>query len=212
VTAGAARRVPVALAVVLSGAFAVATHMALVDGLPRSAGAFLSLVPISILALALLRRARHRVVALGLVAIAVAAFALNWPELERHFPGVFFLEHAGGMLALAAIFGRTLFGGREPLVTTFARITHGTIGEDIARYTRRVTVAWTLFFLAIATASAALYTAGLLEAWSFLVNFLTAPLIAAMFVIEYLVRHRVLPDHERVGILGGMRAFSRHFG
>jgi hypothetical protein len=32
-----------------------------------------------------------------------------------------------------------------------------------------------------------------------------------MFVVEYGVRHRALPNWERVGILGGVRAFSRHF-
>jgi len=32
-----------------------------------------------------------------------------------------------------------------------------------------------------------------------------------MFVAEYGVRHRVLPNWERVGIFGGIRAFARHF-
>ena len=47
--------------------------------------------------------------------------------------------------------------------------------------------------------------------YQFLANFVNPILLGAMFVIEYVVRHRVLPDWERVGVLGGVRAFSRHF-
>ena len=35
--------------------------------------------------------------------------------------------------------------------------------------------------------------------------------IGAMFVLEYLVRHRVLPDWHRIGVLGTVRACTRHF-
>jgi uncharacterized membrane protein len=212
VTLPAARRVPVALVVVLAAGFALAAHLALVDRLPRGAGALLSLVPLAIIALAIFRRTRHRVLALAALALAAAFCALNWSGLEQHFPGLFFVEHAGGNLLLAFLFGRTLAVGREPLVTTFARIAHGGIDERVARYTRKVTVAWTIFFLAVATTSAVLYVGGFAEAWSLLANLGTPLLVGTMFVVEYLVRHRVLPDLERIGILGGMRAFSRHFG
>jgi hypothetical protein len=36
-------------------------------------------------------------------------------------------------------------------------------------------------------------------------------LLVAMFPIEYAVRHRVLPDWERVGVMGSIQAFSRYF-
>ena len=211
-TLPAARRVPVALAVVLAAGFAVAAHLALVDSLPRGAGALLSLVPLAVIAFTMFRRTRHRLVALAVLGAATAFCVINWSGLEAHFPGLFFVEHAGGNLVLAFLFGRTLAPGREPLVTTFARIAHGGIDERVARYTRQVTFAWTVFFLAIATASAGLYFGGFAEAWSLLANLGTPLLVGAMFAVEYLVRHRVLPDLERIGILGGMRAFSRHFG
>jgi uncharacterized membrane protein len=211
VTDGAARRLPVALAVVLSIAFAIAAHMALVDGLPPAAGALLSLVPLSLLATWSFRRTRHRVAALGAIGAVAAAFALNWHAFESHFPSLFFIEHAGGNLLLATLFGRTLAAGREPLVTTFARIAHGGIDEAVARYTRRVTAAWTAFFLCLFAASSLLYFGGLLAAWSLLANILSPILVGLMFAAEYAIRHRVLPDLERSGILGGMRAFSRHF-
>jgi len=69
-----------------------------------------------------------------------------------------------------------------------------------------------VFFASMFTLSCALYLGGLHAAWSLLANFLNAILVVALFVVEYAVRHRVLPNWERAGILGGVRAFSRHFG
>jgi uncharacterized membrane protein len=43
-----------------------------------------------------------------------------------------------------------------------------------------------------------------------LANILSPLLVGAMFVIEYLVRMRALPDWERAGLLGGVHAFRRH--
>ena len=210
-TPAAPRRAWVVLGAVLAAGFAVAAHAALVQGLPPAAGALLSLVPLSLLVLGFFRRTGPRIAALVIVAAGVAAVALEWPALERHFPSVFFLEHAGGNLLLAVVFGRTLFGGREPLVTTFARIAHGGLTPALARYTRKVTIAWTMFFVALFATSAILYGTGMLAAWSLLANLLSPLLIAVMFVVEYAIRHFALPDLERIGILGGVRAFSRHF-
>jgi uncharacterized membrane protein len=88
---------------------------------------------------------------------------------------------------------------------------HGNLPPEVLRYTRQVTIAWTLFFAALFVASCALYLTGERAAWSMLANFATPVGVGAMFAIEYVVRHRVLPNWERVGILGGVRAFSRHF-
>lgn len=210
-TAPPGRRATVALAVALSAAFALAAHVALVNGAPPALGALLCLVPLAGFALWGLGRLRHRVVAFAAIAAVAAALWQGWDQLERHFPDIFFLEHAGTNLALAVLFGRTLVPGREALVTRFARVVHRTFTPQLERYTRKVTVAWTAFFVAMFATSCGLYAAGWMAAWSLFANLLTPLLIAAMFVVEYAVRHRVLPDLERIGILGGIRAFSRHF-
>ncbi|HEX7559297.1 MAG TPA: hypothetical protein VF386_08855, partial [Usitatibacter sp.] len=108
--------------------------------------------------------------------------------------------------------GRTLFGGREALCTRFARLLHGTLPVEVERYSRRVTAAWTIFFATLFALSCTLYFGGFLAAWSVLANILSPILTVAMFMVEYAIRHRVLPQWERVGLLGGIRAFSRHFG
>jgi uncharacterized membrane protein len=204
----------VALGVGLSVAFAILAHAAIVEGIPPAAGAALSLVPlvlIAILAARRSRRSRRRAAVLASIAAAALALWLGWGQLERHFSGLFFLEHAGSNLVLAIVFGRTLLAGREPLVGRFARAVHGDLPPEVVRYTRRVTVAWTIFFVLLFATSCALYLGRFLEAWSLLANIVTPLLVGAMFVIEYAVRLRALPDWERVGILGGVRAFSRHF-
>jgi uncharacterized membrane protein len=201
-----------ALAVVLSAGFAILAHASIIEGVPPAVGALLSLVPLAFIAAGALRRARRPAPWLALLAVAAVAIVPGWGMLERHFPGVFFLEHAGINLALAFFFGRTLAGGREPLITRFARMIHGELPPEVVRYTRQVTLAWTILFLTLFALSCTLYLGGWLAAWSVLANIASPLMVGAMFVVEYAVRHRVLPDWERVGILGGLRAFSRHFG
>jgi uncharacterized membrane protein len=211
VTAGGLRSAALALGVVLSVAFTFLAHAAIIEGVPPAVGAALSLIPVALLSLWAARRTRHRVVVIAAIAAVALALVLGWKDLERHFPNLLFIEHAGANLALGILFGRTLVDGREPLCTRFARLVHGELPPEVARYSRQVTVAWTVFFATLCTLSCVLYLLKFLEAWSLLANVLTPILVGAMFVIEYAVRLRVLPHWERVGILAAVRAFSRHF-
>ena len=211
-TPGPRSRAWVTLAIVVSAGFAIAAHLAIVADAAPAVGALLSLIPLAVLALWLARRARQGAPVLLALAVLAAALWLGWGALERGFANLFFIEHAGAMLVLAIIFGRTLAGERDSLCTRFARMLHATLPPEVERYTRKVTGAWTIFFAVLFLLSCALYLGGFLAVWSLLANILTPILIAAMFVVEYAVRHRVLPGWERVGLLGGIRAFSRHFG
>lgn len=207
-----ARRARAAAAVVVSVTFAVAAHFAIVEGLTAQAGALLSLVPLGFLLAWIARRSSRPQAGGVIVVVAGIAAWLGFPMLKTHFPSLFFLEHAGGQLILAFIFGSTLVAGREPLVARFARLVHGELPPRIALYCRHVTIAWTVFFCVLFTLSCALYLGGFLAAWSLLANILSPALVCTMFAVEYIVRYRVFPDWERVGVLGGIQAFSRHFG
>jgi len=200
-----------AMLVVLSLAGAVLAHFTIVDRFSPLLGAVLSLVPLAFLALWAARRSPHRAWTVAAVALAALGLWAGWGALERHFDGLFFVEHAGGNALLAVVFGRTLAAGREPLCTRFARILHPTLPPEVQAYTRGVTVAWTIFFASLASLSAALYLGGFLTAWSVLATMASPVLVGLMFVVEYAVRIRTLPHWERVGLLGGVRAFSRHF-
>jgi uncharacterized membrane protein len=202
--------VVLALIVVLSAGCALLAHYAIVEARSPTLGALLSLLPVVGVTLALARRARRLLLVLPAVALAGAALWLGWDVLERQFTNLFFIEHAGINLLLATVFGRTLVGNSEALCTRFARILHGTLEPDVERYTRRVTLAWTLFFALQCVLSCILYFGNYLVAWSFLANIANPVLVVLMFLVEYAVRLRALPDHRQVGILAGIRAFSRH--
>jgi uncharacterized membrane protein len=211
VTAPRAYRARTALAVAASAAFALAAHAAIMQGLPAPAGALLALVPVAILLLAFTRRSARKLAGIGL-AVGVALLAwVAFPSLKLNFPSLFFLEHAGGQLLLACLFGRTLMKGHEPLVTQFARAFHGELKPEVVRYTRGVTIAWTAYFVILFVLSCGLYLTGFLAAWSLLANIVGPIGVGAMFTIEYIVRHRMLPELEHAGLLSGVRAFSRHF-
>ena len=120
------------------------------------------------------------------------------------------VPHAVVNLLLLGVFGRTLRAGREPLITGFARRVHGTLTADLELYTRRVTLAWCVFFALQVLASAILFAAAPLPTWSIFVNLLSAPLIVLMFVAEYLYRIARFPDHARVSIWKGVELFVGH--
>jgi uncharacterized membrane protein len=212
VTGERRKRLVLVLAVVTSISFALLAHAALVDSLPPMWGALLSLVPLAGVLVWITRRSGGRLAALALVALAAVGLWLGWGSLQRNFPSLFFVEHAGANLLLALVFGRTLRAGAEPLVTRFARITHPALPPEVVRYTRHVTLAWTIFFATLFTLSCLLYLGGLLAAWSFLANIASPLMVGSMFLAEYAIRLRALPHWPRAGILGGIRAFSRHFG
>ena len=206
------RRALRAVLVFVSVCGAVLLHLAIVGRFGPALGAALSLAPAAVAVAWATRHSRHRGWLLAALALAMVAVYADWDALERHFPSVFYVEHASANLALAVVFGRTLAGGQEPLCTRFARILHnGVLPPYVREYTRRVTAAWTIFFAALAAVSTALYFSGWVEAWSLFATLLSPVLVALMFAVEYLVRMRTFPQLERVGVLGGIRAFSRHF-
>lgn len=100
----------------------------------------------------------------------------------------------GGLLAA---FGSTLRLGRDALITAMARRLHGAISDELALYTRRVTWAWCGFFAVQLTVSLSLFAFAPLVVWSFFVNVLDIPLVAAMFGAEYVFRLNYLRDPPR---------------
>jgi len=192
------------LAAVGLGAYALLAHHLV----SRDAGSVLALLtllgPMVGATLWGLWHAGHRLVALGLAAGAVAVL-LNGSRLPVSW--LYLAQHAGIHLGLAWWFGRTLRGGLEPFITQLARRLHDPMQPTMVVYTRHVTLAWTIYFVAIAGTSFLLFAFAPIAAWSLFANVLTPVSLVAMFVVEYLLRYRLHPEFERVAFLDAVRAY-----
>jgi uncharacterized membrane protein len=159
----------------------------------------------------LLWRTRHPLLAVGGNLLVLGSLVGLWPTLRQNVPLVFFIQHLGTNLALATLFGRSLLGGGEALITQLARaIHHGQISERKRRYTRQATIAWTSFFLGNALISAILWLLAPQSVWSIFANLLSLPLLIAMFIAEHIWRTHALPPEERPSIAQVARAYRLH--
>ena len=170
-------------------------------------GALVAIAPVALLALVLVWRSSQRIVMLGVLALACVALWAGWSALTQHFGIVYWLQYVSMQLVLFITFARTLIGGRQPLCTQFAEAVHAPLTPQQETYTRQITVAWSVFFATMASASTLLFFLAPLTTWSVFDNFLTLPLVALTFIAEYWVRRRALPDMQHAHILDAVRAF-----
>lgn len=115
-------------------------------------------------------------------------------------------------LGLLWIFGRSLLGQREALITQVARFVHGELSPVKERYTRQVTIYWCVFFAGMALISVFLLLFVSVEAWLFFANVLNLPLLGCAFVAEYAYRLVRLPEAARDSFTAPIRAYRRFRG
>jgi uncharacterized membrane protein len=173
-------------------------------------GAVVAIAPVVLIGFLLAWHSPRRLVMMGVLVLVCVALSAIWSVLENHFDVIYWLQNIGMQLVLLMTFGRTLIAGRQPLCTRFAEALYGPVTPQHEIYTRQVTVAWTVFFAAMALASTLLFFLAPLAIWSIFSNFLTLPLVALMFIAEYWVRKLVLPDMQNMHILDAVRAFRNN--
>lgn len=204
------RRIRAVALVALMLAWIVAAYLGSSGRSSADFGVAVGVAPAALLFGAAFWRTQRPLAALAIVLVLVGALALLWPTLRAHPVRLFFAEHLSTHLALALLFGRTLFGVGEPLITRFARLAEGpNLSARKRRHTRHSTQAWTAFFLANASVSTLLYALASQAVWSFYASLLTAPLIGLMFLAEYLWRKRALPPEERPSLAQVVHAWGR---
>ncbi|HZT55564.1 MAG TPA: hypothetical protein VFA35_05010 [Burkholderiaceae bacterium] len=144
----------------------------------------------------------------GLAALAIgglcaqALFGVQVPP-----PLLYLAQHAGIHLFLAGVFGSTLRAGHTPLITTLARRVHRRFTPEMAAYTRKCTIAWVGYFVAMAVASVVLYAFAAFDTWALFANLVTPVTLAAMFGAEYLLRYRLHPEFERASFADAIRSY-----
>jgi len=154
------------------------------------------------------------------VTVAVTVTVLGYPLLMHYFLHsgqyqdlaiVYLVQFLITQFLLATVFSSTLLPGKTPLITHFAQMVYGIpLPSEVDRYCRYATWAWALFFVVLALISLVLYTFGSVMVWSFFCNILYFPLIATMFVGEYIVRSYSLPHLKRLSILKGWNLYWGH--
>lgn len=178
---------------------------------PSDAATVLAVAPVLVAVVISLWGRLHWLGTVVVSALLGAVLVWAWPLMRTHVSWLYYLQHLGIHLILAAVFGRTLVGSGDALITQLARRVHREpLSALNVHYTRQVTRAWTLYFLGMAVVSSLLFAFGPLPVWSAFANLMTAPMVTLMFLGEYFCRVRVLPANERPGLMEAIRAWREH--
>lgn len=190
-------------------AYSVLSHFAAADSHPDPLDAAVAIAPLLALAGLLAWRSPQRpwMLLLFLAGCTTLYGLSGW--LVQHYNWVFLLQHVGFQALLGLTFGRSLRAGQVPMVSRFAAIVHGGLSPALARYTRQVTWAWTLYFAAITSVSLLLFWLAPVTVWSVFANLLNLPLLVLMFAAEYIARLCLLAPSDRAGPLEAIRAYRQ---
>ena len=186
--------------------YALLAHLSTLQGGHGTLGAVLAIGPVLAIAALLAWRSTHRVLGLAVWVLALAYIGMHWYELKARFALVYLMQQVGFYCLLGWTFGRTLAPGLTPLCTQMALRVHGALSAEALRYTRQVTLAWTLFFAGIVFALIAAFIIAPLRAWSAFANFGVPALLVLMFLIEHKVRRHALPGMSHASIIATIRA------
>jgi len=156
------------------------------------------------------RRSSFEWVAWALCLVAGTWLVARPIQDVRPLEWAYLLDHVVPNLSLALVFGRSLRAGHDPYCSHIAAKLHGSLSPLLARYTRGVTVAWTMFFCMVALSSIVLFSTARFNIWTRFAWLSTLPLLVLMFVIEYVCRFYFLPARERSGPVEVIRTLLRH--
>jgi uncharacterized membrane protein len=191
-------------------AYSVLSHYSNLNPQAHDLRTLLALAPMLTLGLVLLWRWNGALVALSAAAATAYLLRAFWPLFAQNFSIVYLVQQVGFYSIMAFTFGQSLRKGRVPLCTHIADRVHGPLSTLELRYTRKVTVAWVIFFLLNLAATFLLFKFAPLRIWSVFVNFCSLPLILLMFAAEYAVRRRALPQVESSGLIAALRVYFAH--
>ena len=201
------RRLQYAAVCVLVAAYAGLAHYCNSVAGAHDVGIALSLIPLCVFGSVLVWRWATPAIALALTAALAALLYGLWSLLKDNFSLYYLVQESVVYGLLSLTFGRSLFANRIPVCTRLADAVHGPLSPGEVRYTRRVTAAWALFFLAVDAISILLFLLASVRIWSIYINFCVLPSVGAMFAVEYRVRRRVLPDVKGSGLLAAIRVY-----
>lgn len=200
-----------ARALAARGAIALAAlaaiHLAVLEGQPDLAVAFLLWGLAAVGVLGALRAAGRKAVLAGLLALVLAALGVLQAVAPAVAPQIaLVLPPTLGNLAVSGLFAYTLLPGHEPAIVRVARISRGEPPpEPLAGHARRVTWVWAVLPALIAAAALAALALGGIHAWSWIANVANPAILCATFLGEHLYRGWTLPQFGRPSLLWTVR-------
>lgn len=209
-------RVPRVLAIaaiaVVGAAYLAFSHLLTIDEHPNLLMLAAGVAPLTVVAVIAAWHSRMRWLALLALAALALLVALYIDKLRDHVNWLYFMQHVGTMSLLTIAFGSTLgHGDEDALCSRVTRILLPSPADPVyMRYTWKVTLVWTTYFVMSAVLSIGLFFWAPLAIWSFFANLVTPATVGLMFVIEYLVRVRVLPNREHYSIAQIVKAYRSY--
>lgn len=206
------RLLVIAAIAVVGAAYLIFSHLLTIAERPSTLMLVLGVTPLTVLALLATWHSRMRWFALPLLAMLSLTALMHFEELRNHVNWLYFMQHAGAMILLAISFGSTLGqGDADALCSRVTRLMlRGPADPAYMRYTWKITLVWTVYFITSAVLSVGLFFFGPIAVWSFFANLLTPVTVGLLFVIEYLVRVRVLPDRPHFSIAQTIQAYRSY--
>ncbi|MHB1513525.1 MAG: COG4648 family protein [Acidiferrobacter sp.] len=205
------RRARIAGGGALVVAYSAISYRSNVAGHAGTLGVLFAFAPLLALSLGAAWRGRPRLLWLALWAMACGGLWHDRALIAAHYAWAYLVEDVGMLTLLCSFFARTLAPPRVPLISRLSELVHGSLSPRLAHYTRRVTQLWAALFGVMAIVSVFLFLVAGVRVWGFYANVLTWPIMALVFIGEYLVRRRVIPAQERAGFLQVVFAGSRYW-
>lgn len=171
--------------------FPLVSHISIHNGRADLAVYFMASLLVLPMFFALLSRSRPAPWAIGtsLLALAIGILGYTYAPAMIVIPPILIFS------SLMLLFGSSLRTGATPIITRFAELILGDVAPEVRTYTRKATIAWTLFFMGMLFCALVLGLWAPLELWSWFTNVIAYVLIGVMFVGEFLVRRLSLPHH-----------------
>jgi uncharacterized membrane protein len=142
---------------------------------------------------------------------AITAIALNINALLAHASWLYFIQHVGAMGSLAIMFGSTLRTHEGALCSRIAKIAiTDALDARYLHYTWKVTLCWTLYFVASGIISTTLFCMASLRTWAFFAAVLTPVSLGIMFAGEFLIRLRALPGRPHFSIARTIQSYRQY--
>jgi uncharacterized membrane protein len=197
---------------VVGAAYLGFSHLLTINEHPNLLMLAVGVTPLTVMAVLAAWHSKLRGLALLMLAMLTLLVVLYLDKLRDHVNWLYFMQHVGAMSLLAITFGSTL--GRSDEDALCSRVTRLLLPSPAdpvyMRYTWKVTLVWTAYFILSAMLSVGLFFFGPLTVWSLFANLLTPVTVGLMFVAEYLVRVRVLPDREHYSIAQIIQAYRTY--